>query len=324
MTDETAVSARRRWWLAAGLSLICPGLGQVYGGEPRRGILLYICFTAVGVLAMLHVPLSLPLGVLNLIPFVAAIAFSLYIAIDASAIARRGGSSYVMRGYNKWYIYAGYVVASSIAGGVLGMPAHMVSKSYYTPSAGMEDVLLVNDFLLVDRFAYNPPLEIFDRAITNFHRRQPVPGDIVVFQSKTESNRDLIKRCVATTGQVVEIVDKRLLVDGVPYPEPSTVKFTDSKTLARYTSPRDNFGPYTVPEKHFFALGDNRDNSNDSRHFGAVSTELAHGRASFIYWSSDPPSGSLDTGSAGMVTAILNSVSLPFRTRYSRLGTLIE
>jgi len=328
MADNTVIGERRRWWLAAVLSLVWPGLGQAYSGELRRGVLLYITLAALSLVAVLHVPVPLPLGPLNLVPLLVVVAFGLYVSMDAAAIARRQDGHHTARRYNRWYFYVGYILAAGIAGGVSGVPARMVAKAYYTRSGAMEDALLVGDYMLVDRLAYNPPLEVLGAPVTVFHRGSPHPGDVVVFRSKSDIELDLIMRCVATAGQVVTIVDKQLYVDGEPYSEPPSVKFMDSMVYSRSKSSRDNFGPYTVPENHFFALGDNRDNSADSRFFGPVPIHLAHGRASFIYWSSDLAAGPLHLAAPSIVISTLNFVlnlpSLPFRARYSRLGGFIE
>jgi len=117
--------------------------------------------------------------------------------------------------------------------------------------------------------------------------REPKPGEVVVFRYPEDPSRDFIKRCVAVAGQQVEIRDKVLYVDGKSREEPYAVH-KDPRVLARETSQRDNFGPYVVPQGHLFMMGDNRDNSHDSRFWGALPGDLVKGKAMFLYWSWDP------------------------------------
>ena len=121
-----------------------------------------------------------------------------------------------------------------------------------------------------------------------FGLRDPEPGDIVIFRSPQDLDRDLIKRCVATGGQTVQIMNKMLYVDGQVFKDPPLSKYTDYKTLSATAHSRDNYGPYVVPDGHFFMMGDNRDNSSDSRYWGSVPKELIKGKAMSIYWSWAP------------------------------------
>ena len=163
-----------------------------------------------------------------------------------------------------------------------------VVQAFYIPSGSMEDTLLVGDYLLANKFIYGAPIDIPGTGISLFRLpglRDPEPGDIVIFRSPVDPDRDLIKRCVAVGGQVVEVVDKVLYVDGVRFEDPPLAKYADRRTYPATVSPRDNYGPHTVPPDHFFMMGDNRDNSADSRFYGAVPGELVEGKAILLYWS---------------------------------------
>ncbi len=167
----------------------------------------------------------------------------------------------------------------------------LVVQAFRIPTGSMEDTLLVGDFLFVNKMVYGSEIDIgFGGNRIIYYRfpaiREPRPGDIIVFRYPDDPARDFIKRCVATGGQVVEIREKVLYVDGRPRDEPYAVH-KDPRVLPRETSKRDNFGPYVVPQGHLFMMGDNRDNSHDSRFWGALPRDLVKGKAMFLYWSWD-------------------------------------
>ena len=168
----------------------------------------------------------------------------------------------------------------------------------------MEDTLLIGDFLFATKFDYGIKIPFTNIFIVRW--RTPRRGEIVIFKSPVEW-RTLVKRCVALPGDVVEIRNKVLYVNGKEVKE-DYVKYTDSKifpginmphfTYQReweerrfiyYTSPlsnpRDNFGPVRVPPDCIFVLGDNRDNSFDSRFWGPLPISHLLGRPLIIWWS---------------------------------------
>lgn len=177
-----------------------------------------------------------------------------------------------------------------------------VVEAYRIPSGSMEDTLLIGDFLLANKFIYGArllPSGIpipFTEAQVPFPTirlpafRDPHPGDIVIFRSPVEPDKTLIKRCIAVAGQTVEVRGKILYVDGRQLQLPTRGKFVDP-TVRMGEDPRDNFGPFTIPPGHFFMMGDNRDNSYDSRYFGPVSRDAVLGEAMVIYfsWNAGPP-----------------------------------
>ncbi len=159
-----------------------------------------------------------------------------------------------------------------------------VLQAFRIPSESMLDTLLVGDFLFVNKLDYGPKLPFPDVRLPGF--RHPQPGDVIVFKYPEDPRRDYIKRCVAIGGQTVEVKDKILYIDGQKRSEPF-VKHVESIVLPPTASPRDNFGPFVVPSDQLFMMGDNRDNSNDSRFWGPVPMGLVQGRAMFLYWSWD-------------------------------------
>src|SRR5580765_2352506 len=148
----------------------------------------------------------------------------------------------------------------------------LVVQAFRIPTGSMEDTLLVGDFLFVNKMVYGSEIDIgFGGNRLIYYRfpaiREPKPGDIIVFRYPDDPSRDFIKRCVAVGGQTVELRDKVLYVDGQAQEEPFAIH-KDPRVLPRETSPRDNFGPYVVPQGQLFMMGDNRDNSHDSRFWG--------------------------------------------------------
>ncbi len=163
-----------------------------------------------------------------------------------------------------------------------------VFENFKIPSGSMEDNLLIGDHLVVNKFIFA------GNHRTLLHRllpyRGPQRGDVVVFKFPEDPRRDFIKRCVAVAGDTVEIRGKELFVNGELQVEPMVVHkdprvFEDSPLIPASNRIRDNFGPLTVPEGTIFCLGDNRDNSLDSRFWGPVPLTYVKGRAVLIYWS---------------------------------------
>jgi signal peptidase I len=159
-----------------------------------------------------------------------------------------------------------------------------VIQAFRIPSASMEETLLIGDFLFVNKFEYGPKIPFTDLRLPGL--RDPKRGDVIVFQFPQDPSKDFIKRCVATGGQTLEIKNKQLLVDGRRVSEPYAIHSDPNVRPAGYDY-RDNFGPVTVGKEQLFMMGDNRDNSNDSRYWGALPMNLVKGRALFLYWSWD-------------------------------------
>lgn len=162
-----------------------------------------------------------------------------------------------------------------------------VVQAFKIPSASMEDTLLIGDHLLVNKFIYGLQVPGVDHRI--FTIREPQRGDIIVFEFPEDRDqpfwkrRDFIKRIIGLPGDVVEIHNKQVLINGRPYNVPEAV-FKDGTLLP---GGRDNMPPVKVPADHYFMMGDNRDRSYDSRFWGFVSNEEIKGLAFIKYWSWD-------------------------------------
>ncbi|OGF15359.1 MAG: signal peptidase I [Candidatus Eisenbacteria bacterium RBG_16_71_46] len=157
-----------------------------------------------------------------------------------------------------------------------------VIQAFRIPSESMKDTLLVGDFLFVNKFEYGPKIPFTHVRLPGL--RDPRRGDVIVFQFPQDPSKDFIKRCIATGGQTLEVKDKQVVVDGEKLVEPYAIHINPDVRPAGYDF-RDNFGPLTVPARQMFMMGDNRDNSNDSRYWGTLKMDLVKGRAMFIYWS---------------------------------------
>ena len=159
-----------------------------------------------------------------------------------------------------------------------------VIQAFRIPSESMRDTLLVGDFLFVNKFEYGPKIPFTNIRLPGLH--EPRRGDVIVFQFPQDPSKDFIKRAVATGGETVQVENKVVSVDGKPLTEPYVIH-TDPDVRPGGFDARDNYGPFTVPKDELFMMGDNRDNSNDSRYWGTLDMHLVKGRAMFLYWSWD-------------------------------------
>ncbi len=153
-----------------------------------------------------------------------------------------------------------------------------IIQSYHIPSGSMEDTLLKGDFLFASKFIYGAKVPFVDWYLPAV--RDPKPGDIVIFKYPGDGKTDYIKRCIAVEGQTIEIKGQKVYIDGVEQEEDYTkFKYGDRA--------RRDYGPYVVPEDHIFVMGDNRDDSFDSRFWGPLHKKMLRGKALFIYFSVD-------------------------------------
>jgi len=182
-----------------------------------------------------------------------------------------------------------------------------IVQAFRIPTGSMKDTLLVGDFLFVNKFLYGAPVPLTHARLPEL--RGPRPGDIIVFKYPRDPKRDFIKRCIAVEGQTIEVRDGQVFVDGAPegtldfvrsaydteenremsyfkVTRPNGVTYTVRRADERYQI-NTAFGPKVVPPGQLFMMGDNRDNSEDSRRWGFLDQSLVKGKAMFIYWSWD-------------------------------------
>jgi signal peptidase I len=157
-----------------------------------------------------------------------------------------------------------------------------VIQAYKIPSGSMKPTLLIGDHILVSKFSYGIRLPLIRSALVPVGT--PQRGDIVVFIYPEDRSKDFIKRLVGLPGDTIEIRDKKILLNGLPWKDTHGVH-VDNLIIPGSVQPRDNFGPVKVPEGALFVMGDNRDESYDSRFWGFVPMKEVLGKALIIYWS---------------------------------------
>jgi signal peptidase I len=175
-----------------------------------------------------------------------------------------------------------------------------VVQAFKIPSGSMLDTLLIGDHILVNKFLYgikNP-----FSGNTWIPVKKPERGDIVVFKYPLNPKQDYIKRVIGVEGDQIEIKDKKVFVNGEPHDESYAI-FLDNKILPPGEQNRDNMEPKTVPANSLFVMGDNRDNSYDSRFWNFVDLKAVKGKAFIFYWSWDKKN---------------------FAVRWSRIGSLVH
>jgi signal peptidase I len=200
-----------------------------------------------------------------------------------------------------------------------------VVQAFKIPTGSMENNLLIGDHLLVNKLVFGPTRSALERAL------MPVGtikrGEVIVFKYPEEPDRDFIKRVIGLPGETLEVREKKVYINGKPLDEPY-VHFLQpprggSADLNEVTSfdVRERYGPVTVPPNQYFVMGDNRDNSQDSRYWGFLPRELVKGKALVIYWSYEADREDYQQEGAGATVRGLVSVFAHFftRTRWDRM-----
>lgn len=269
LTDEPEIPMKpRKPWIAALLTLFLPGLGQLYGGEPRRAFAVCLgYFAALSVLLLLGWPKTF-LGLILLI--LAALSYLLWALWDAVKIAR-GNQNYVLKPINRWYWYA----AALLLVDVLLAPwllALSPVKAFRIPSGSMEPVVRVGDHLYAD--------------MTFYRSHRPARGDLVIFGPSKDSGQK-IGRIIGLPGERIEVRNKETHIDGRLWRDPWGHYRNEQPYPGSFSSARDGLAAVQIPGDRVFILGDNRDNSYDSRFYGPVPVSSLQGRVLYVYWSPD-------------------------------------
>jgi signal peptidase I len=291
----------RKPWLAFTLSMLCPGLGQLYNGNLRAALV------ALGIGLVLAVVTAIYLfGSLALLAqaVLLSLVFDLVFAVHAYAEAKRLGPV-VLKPFQRWWIYVGFAIV------VYGLPDGYGKifpqrfLSFQIPSESMLPNLLVGDRLVADGWA--------------FWGKDPQRGDIVVFDYPKDPSIKYVKRVIGVPGDLVEMASGELYVNkklvkqvrssqptfeqgGFPFVEFDELH--DEKVYRIFRAQPSilvNYGPETVPEGSYFVMGDNRDRSNDSRFWGFVKRDAIVGRMAYVYFSWDAVAGALRTDRLGLL-----------------------
>lgn len=292
---------KRHIWVAVMLSLIMPGLGQVYCGRLKRGLILnFLNMLPLPVLiGLFQVSASAVLMQAAIALLAAGGAVQLIALVDSVCLARRARTGYQLKDYNSPLVYV--LLLLIVTAGSTGSTLYLRDRAleaFRVPQASCYPTILPNDRILANKSAYKA--------------NDPQRGDVVIHICPENRHCNYIKRVVAVAGDTVEIRDERLYINGQELPRkelPTSALdniridadaeqlegrvFEETNGSAQYEiflakSPHDrtagDFEKITVPEHHCFVLGDNRNLSRDSRDFGPVHLGLVKGRADYIYW----------------------------------------
>jgi signal peptidase I len=208
-------------------------------------------------------------------------------------------------------------------------------QAFVIPTGSMEDTLLIGDHLLVDKLAYAPP-GAFSRFVLPY--RDVQRGDIIVFRYPVDIQQTFVKRCIGVPGDRIHLVDKTLWLNGKPVDEPYVYHKTEYIDQYRDNFPRDpnvpaeaahdmlanhvDNGDVVVPPGYYFAMGDNRDSSLDSRYWGFVPRANIIGKPLVIYWSYEASTDALTTIGIDHFVDLIKH--FPTKTRWSRTFRLIH
>jgi signal peptidase I len=277
----------RKWWVSGLLSLLHPGLGQIYNGQARKAVILLLITNIFFPIIFLNA-LTLYLNTLSLLIFpsvvLVSIGYCIFVISDAVRESIKLNSEYELKKYNKIIVYLGVLLAVIIVSSL--MPGLKIDKqkirnnylqAYKIPSGSMEPTLLVGDHFLVDR---------------RLSARNPTRGDIIIFEYPEDKTKDFVKRVEAIGGDTVEVRNKELYVNNKHILE-SQIVHLEMDIIPQSQNPRDNFGPVTVPKDAYFVMGDNRDRAYDSRFWGFVDKSKIKGTVRQIYWSWDRKTSSV-------------------------------
>lgn len=208
-----------------------------------------------------------------------------------------------------WREYLETAIVALVAAVILRV---FVVSAYRVSSASMEDALYEGDYIFVNKLAYD-------------YGTDPQVGDIIVFRYPNNPEKEFIKRIVALPGQTVQIADKIVYVDEQVAEIPVHSKHIDKRIIPGDLSFRDNFGPYQVPGDEYFVMGDNRDDSKDSRFWGCVPSDNIVGKAVFVYWSWAPDSDAPGWEFPYILDAVqwvgYGIYNFPTHVRWDRLGS---
>jgi len=201
-----------------------------------------------------------------------------------------------------------------------------VFQAFKIPTGSMKPNLLVGDHLLVNKFIFAPAATPFERMLLPM--REIRRGDIMVFKFPEEPDRDFIKRVIGLPGETIEIRNKQVFVDGKPLDEPyahfidAPLRPDDPEFTHGGESIRDAWGPQVVPAGQLLVLGDNRDNSRDSRFWGFLPIDQVKGRALLVYWSYEATREEYHR--TGIVEWVWDTLSAFGRTRWKRFFHVIR
>ena len=321
----------RKAWLGCVLTLMMPGLGHIYNGRLKKGLVIYFLYNliSIGALSTLLIRSLIPINMIFVVFLI--ISIEVFLIAQVVSYAKTEGKEYKLKPFNRWYIYLAmialgiYVIGPSVR---FILRANLL-ESYFVPTGAMENTILVGDLLFGDMRKSN---------ITTLEQ-----GDVVIFKYPNSPKDVYVKRLIAGPGQTVEIRNREIFVDGEPFFHPEHLQFinprpqrkgiSDPKIFPRGNGNRDHYSPiripaagdtlrvledrfillyiarmdgyevhveegetivdgqiiehYVVQQDYYFMMGDNRDQSFDSRFWGFVPHKYLRGEVLFVYFSVD-------------------------------------
>lgn len=264
-TENTQTTKHRKPVLAALLSFLTTGLGQIYNGQWQKGVLFFLVEAAVGFAVIFGLG-SFQTMVIGLCVL---FAINIFVAVDAYRVAS-GLGEYRLQPCNRAWVYAFIILANGMVGtGVELIASDKLYRTFEIPSESMLPTLLVEDHFMADILSDSDTIK---------------RGDIVVFPSPEDPSKDFVKRVIGLPGETVQIEAKVVSIDGQPLDEPY-VQHTKKDDVAD----RDYFGPVTLGPDEYFVMGDNREGSYDSRWIGPIKRDGMKARAMYIYFPGEQP-----------------------------------
>ncbi len=282
MTTGTSNKSKLSIWGISFLNLLMPGLAQISCGKIKRGIIWY--FLAYLVTSAAAYICIYPLAPLNIIfAAILIITFYLLIVLDAQRIAKDPLNSLNLKPLAGYSVLVSIVILHSLIINpvISGVIKHNFIQAYQFPSKSMTPTILQGDRILVNKYIYKS--------------KDPSHGDVVIFPYPKKPKQDYLKRIIAIGGDKIEIKSKKVFINGQELTENYAVKLGP-----KIIKQRDDFGPITIPADSVFVMGDNRDNSYDSRYWGAVKKKDIKAKVINIYWSWDSDTGKVRWSRLGM------------------------
>jgi signal peptidase I len=291
--ELTAVTKPRNAFIAFILSFLIPGLGQLYNGQRKKGIIFFALLLFPSAIFGLTRGVTFFYGLVALVIF--EISWRIFTSVDAAKTAKRQ-KEYLPKSYNRWYFHLGYAIAALVILIVYDNDTRLGAKTFKIPSTGNCPTLIIDDRVVVD-------MKLYDH-------KNPGYGDLVAFQRENEQY--FVYRVVGLPNDTISLHDDIVTVNGkeckstfisekpadepvgIPGMQLTAKEFMEElpngykhriiKLRPVPDSTRANFNNVVVPQNQYFLLGDNRDNAMDSRYIGPVNLSEIKGKIMYSYW----------------------------------------
>lgn len=274
--QKSKFEKKRKPIIALLLSILSPGLGHIYVGKLKKGIILRFIIEFIILILIFGGIFSTFKGLILVLCI--DVILSIIIMFDSIIIAKKTDNP-ILKSYNRWYYYIAFYILFCCISFVSLTISKITHRTYQITSISMENTLLKDDFVFCDKRYYKK------------HKIQQT--DLIIYEFN-ESEKQVVHRVVGLSYDKIEIVDKIVYVNNEIYMQ-EFAKFIDSRIIPKdygniywdneFFGSKDNFGPIIVPENQYFVLGDNFDVSGDSRYWGCVQKDKIIGKPIYIYFS---------------------------------------